>query len=490
VSLLAQHGNLGLPNIILTMCDDLGYGDTGFNGSQVIQTPHLDAMAARGARFERFYAGAPVCSPTRGTCLTGRHYLRYGVTHANEGKLRAEEINLTRVLSQTGYATGHFGKWHLGTLTTSGEDGNRGGEADSANYYAPPWDRGFDTCFSTEAKVPTWDPMVTPAEGEDRWGKPGTPWGSHYWDETGTPVTGRLEGDDSRVIMDRVIPFIRSAVERGQPFFAVIWFHAPHTPVVAGPDHRAIYADYSEDEQHYYGCVTAMDEQIGRLNQELEAMGIRESTMHWFCSDNGPEGRDGLTGRNRGSTAGLRGRKRSLFSGGIAVPALLEWPGHTKPDQVIRMPCSTLDYFPTITEVVGYSLPDDRPLDGISLMPVLDSGMDHRPKPIPYRFLESERAMFGSPTIAMIDNRYKYLTNLGDGTDDLCCDLVEDPYETTNIVGEQQEFCQEMRQRLERFLASCRQSHHGADYPEPFTPVDPFQEFEGGWKSVRHQVKR
>jgi arylsulfatase A-like enzyme len=469
------------PNIILTMCDDLGYGDAGFNGHPVLKTPHLDAMAARGLRFERFYAGAPVCSPTRGTCLTGRHYLRYGITHANEGRLPQQEINLAQVLLQAGYRTGHFGKWHLGTLTMSEAEGNRGG-AGSEAYYAPPWERGFEVCFSTEAKVPTWDPMITPAEGDNRWGVPGTPWGTHYWDETGAKVTDNLAGDDSRVIMDRVIPFIREAAQHDQPFFAVIWFHTPHTPVVAGPDYRAMYADLSEDEQHYYGCVTAMDEQIGRLTDELAALGIRENTMHWFCSDNGPEGPDGKTGRDRGSTSGMRGRKRSLFNGGVAVPALLEWPEQVPAGQVSQIPCSTLDYFPTIAERIGFAMPDERPLDGVSLMPLLRSEMAARPRPIPYRFLETKDAMFGSPTIAMIDNRYKYLTNFsGDRAEDQCYDLIADPYETTNIIEQQAAFVREMRQQLDDFLASCRRSYDGADYPEPIEHPDPFQEINGGW---------
>ena len=252
------------PNIILVMCDDLGYGDVGFNDNEVIFTPHLDAMATRGVRFTRFYAGGPVCSPTRGTCLTGRHYFRYGVTHANKGCLPSEEINLAKVLRSQGYTTGHFGKWHLGTLTTTMQEGNRGGPKGAA-YYAPPWERGFDVCFSTEAKVPTWDPMVTPAEGNSRWGVPGSPFGTYYWNEAGERVHDGLKGDDSRVIMDRVIPFIEDAARRRQPFFAVVWFHAPHTPVVAGLDYRALYEEFTQDEQHYYGCITAMDEQIGRL---------------------------------------------------------------------------------------------------------------------------------------------------------------------------------------------------------------------------------
>ena len=476
---------MNTPNIILTMCDDLGYGDTGFNGNSIIRTPHLDAMAAHGARFTRFYAGGPVCSPTRGTCLTGRHYFRYGITHANRGCLPRQEINLAGVLKRLGYATGHFGKWHLGTLTRDERESNRGGPA-GAPYYAPPWERGFDDCFSTEAKVPTWDPMITPAEGADLWGIPGTPFGTHYWDQTGRRVSENLEGDDSRAIMDRAIPFIRAAARRRQPFLAVIWLHAPHSPVVAGPDYRAMYADCSEGEQHYYGCVTALDEQIGRLNAETDALGIRQNTMHWFCSDNGPEGRDGLSGRNRGSTGGLRGRKRSLFNGGVGVPALLDWPQYAHPGQTWTMPCSTLDYFPTIIDLLGYAMPDDRPLDGISLMPLIRGEMVERPLPIPYHFLERCQAMFGSPTLAMIGNRYKYLTNLSeDRQEDLVFDLVRDPEETANIVAQQSDLAEDMRSRLRAFLDSCRESHHGGDYYEPYTPVDPFQEVTGTWLPAR-----
>jgi len=324
--------------------------------------------------------------------------------------------------------------------------------------------------------------MITPAEGNDRWGKPGTSFGTSYWNETGKRVTDNLAGDDSRVIMDRVLPFIQDAERRGQPFFAVVWFHTPHAPVVAGPEYRAMYEQFSEDEQHYYGCITAMDEQVGRLNKTLDELGIREDTMHWFCSDNGPEGRDAQTGRDRGSTAGRRGRKRSLFNGGIAVPALLDWPAHIQPGQQYDTPCSTLDYFPTIVESLDISLPDDRPIDGVSLIDLFAGKMPQRPRPIPYRFLETYDAMFGSPTIAMIDNRYKYLTNLSASrSEDMCFDLADDPYETTNIVGEQQDFADEMREQLRKFLASCRVSHHGGDYPDIYQPVDHYQEVTGDW---------
>ena len=467
------------PNIILVMCDDLGYGDVGFNGNDTIRTPHLDAMAGDGIRFTRFMAGGPVCSPTRGTCLTGRHYIRYGITHANVGSLPGEEVSLAQVVKYHGYRTGHFGKWHLGTLSVEEPDGSRGGREEMGRFYAPPWKRGFDTCFSTEAKVPTWDPMVTP-EG---WGEAGTPFGTYYWDERGTKETDNLEGDDSRVIMDRAVEFIRGCASDETPFLAVIWFHTPHTPVVAGPEYLRMYSRFPDSYAHYYGCVTAMDEQVGRLRRELEESGIEEDTMLWFCSDNGPEGVSPVNPANPrhvrccGSTGGLRGRKRSLFNGGINVPATLVWPRVVKRGSVVSEPCSTLDYLPTVTDILGYDMPDGRPVDGASLSAILDGSGQRPAKPIPYRFLSGKDSMFGSPTMAVIDGNLKYLTNLTGSTEnDLCFDITEDPGESVDIADGNRGRCDELRGFLEGFIDSARRSHAGADYPEPWEPDVAFQE--------------
>jgi arylsulfatase A-like enzyme len=234
------HGVAGdRPNVVLMMADDLGWGDPGFNGNRIIHTPNLDEMAKRGIRFTRFYSGGPVCSPTRGTCMTGRHYFRYGVTHANEGMLPKQEITVASMLKPLGYTTGHFGKWHLGTLTRDLKDGRRGGPG--TKTYMPPWEHGFDVSFSTEQAVPTWDPMQN------------QPFATKYWEGPGRHATENLEGDDSRVMMDRVIPFITKAAKAHQPFLAVVWFHAPHQPVVAGPKYRAMYSAYDEGQQHFFG---------------------------------------------------------------------------------------------------------------------------------------------------------------------------------------------------------------------------------------------
>lgn len=472
------------PNIILLMCDDLGYGDTGFNGNTVIRTPHLDQLCREGARFTRFHAGGPVCSPTRGTCLTGRHYSRYGITHANRGSLPVGEITLAHACREKGYRTGHFGKWHLGTLSRNEKDGNRGGAVRS-HLYAPPWERGFDVCFSTEAKVPTWDPMITPDEPRgtrQTWGVPGSPFGSAYWNEKGERITENMEGDDSRVIVDRADPFIRECTANEDPFLAVIWFHAPHTPVVAGPECRGMYSDYSEDEQHYYGCVTALDEQVGRLNALVKALGIEGNTILFFCSDNGPEGGVELSknGRSRGVTAGLRGRKRGLFEGGVAVPALAKWPSVTTAGGTVDVPCSTLDYFPSLIRTLDFSMPDSRPLDGIDMRPLLEGSATARERAIPYRFLERKSGMFGSPTLALTGNRFKFLTNLHpENEHEMLFDLDCDPGETINIIADLPEMAERMRNELNTFIKSCRESHFGGDYPVDHP--EPFQEVTGGW---------
>ena len=132
-----SKANSSRPNIILIMCDDLGWGDVGFNGNKIIKTPHLDTMANSGIKFDRFYAAAPVCSPTRGSALTGRHPFRYGIYYANTGHMKKKELTIAEIMKTKGYRTGHFGKWHLGTLTTKIKDANRGGPKGAKHYSSP-----------------------------------------------------------------------------------------------------------------------------------------------------------------------------------------------------------------------------------------------------------------------------------------------------------------------------------------------------------------
>ncbi len=444
----ANENGSNRPNIILCMSDDQGWGDTGYNGHPVLKTPHLDSMSREGIRFDRFYSGAPVCSPTRGSCLTGRHPYRYGIFYANVGHIKKEEITLAEALKTQGYTTGHFGKWHLGTLTTKIKDSNRGQPGDAA-HYSPPWQNGFDRCFSTEAKVPTWNPMITPKGWQNSPG--GEPFGTYYWSGPDRKVTDNLEGDDSRIIMDRAIPFIRNAVKSQTPFFTVIWFHAPHLPVVAGPKHLDMYPNHPG--AHFLGCITALDEQMGRLRGELRTLGVDRNTMLWFCSDNGPEGK---TDTDANGTAGpFRGRKRSLYEGGVRVPGLLVWPGRIEKPRVVKTPYSTSDYFPTVLDSLGFQMKGkSEPADGISLLPLIDGAMDKRPRPIAFE---------SNNQVSLTDNRYKIYSSDKGKTFELY-DLIADPGERNDLAKEKPDIVTRMKKTLETWRISCQSSLAGRDY--------------------------
>ena len=445
-----------LPNIILLMADDQGWGDVGYNGHPHLKTPNLDAMAANGVRFNRFYAGSAVCSPTRGSVMTGRHPLRYGICHANCGHIKDEEVTLGEMLKEKGYYTGVFGKWHLGTLTTEITDANRGGRTKHEAHFAPPWEHGFDVSFVTESKVPTWNPMITPpasagdvkpslTEGED--------FGTYYWSGPGQIVKNNLEGDDSRIIMDRVIDFVESAVDKDQPFLSIVWFHTPHLPVLTGERNRQQYAHLSEDQQHYYGAISAMDDQIGRLRDKLRKLNIAENTVLFYTSDNGPEGKNS-EGRTQGLTGGVRGRKRSLHEGGIRVPGIMEWPAGVDDGGEVDVPCFTSDYFPTIAQILGIDLKKfERPFDGVSLMPFV-RGASKRDQPLGFSFQEQE---------AFINQDYKIYSADG-GKSFSLYNLAEDPAEQTDLSDDEAEKASRMITRWQVWKESVHASAAGSDY--------------------------
>ena len=172
----------GEPNVILIMSDDQGWGDVGFNGNDKIKTPNLDDMAASGVKFDRFYASAPLCSPTRGSCLTGRFPFRFGILAAHTAGMRVGENTIPEMLKKKGYSTGFFGKWHIGWVKTE--------DAGSRGFYSPPNQHGFEEFFATTSAVPTWDPTVTP-EGWTKWGNnAGEPWkGGNPYVHNGKSVT-------------------------------------------------------------------------------------------------------------------------------------------------------------------------------------------------------------------------------------------------------------------------------------------------------------
>ena len=467
--LVAVGGKTGSrPNIILCMADDQGWGDVGFNGHEFLKTPNLDRLAGEGLQFNRWYAAAPVCSPTRGSCLTGRHPFRYGIYHANKGHLRSKEICIQEILKQQGYATGHFGKWHLGTLTTKIKDANRG-KPGNVKDYSPPWEHGFDVCFSTESKVPTYDPMKNPnkvSQAIKKGVEEGGEYGTYYWTGEDKRVPEKdLQGDDSMLIAEQATKFMAAVVEENKPFFAVVWFHAPHLPVVAGKVHRDLYPNHPFGlyGQHYSGCISAIDDAVGHLDQELQRLAIRDNTMLWYCSDNGPES---SAEKGAGSAGPFRGRKRSLYEGGVRVPAFLVWPSHVTEHRKTVFPAVTSDYLPTILDLLELESPD-RPIDGISLKAVIGGEDQSRNQPIGFQ---------STGFATWNDDRYKLIAVSKKGKkseqDRLATtkfelyDLIDDPSEKHDLASKHKGIVEKMKTQLSHWQASCKESDAGSDYTD------------------------
>jgi len=324
-----------LPNIILCMADDQGWGDMAYTGHPVIHTPNFDAMATEALRFDRFYAAAPVCSPTRGSVLTGRHPNRFGCFSWGR-TLRPKEITIAEALKEAGYVTGHFGKWHLGSVRIGSP--------------VNPGNNGFDEWFSAPNFFDN-DPILS-QEG----------------------VAIQTEGESSMVTVNAALEFIRRQETSAKPYFAVVWFGSPHGPHRAIEEDRVLYEDQPENLQHFYGEITGMDRAFGKLREVISTLPSYDNTILWYCSDNG-----GLP--NVGSTGG-RGKKGDIYEGGLRVPAIIEWPARIKDASVTEFPANTSDIFPTLLEIVGEEADVNRHLDGISLVPVLDNPEENRSKPM------------------------------------------------------------------------------------------------------------
>lgn len=323
------------PSFVLAMADDQGWGDMAYMGDPLLKTPVFDELARTGWRFDHFYAAAPVCSPTRGSVLTGRHPNRFGCFKWGY-TLRTQEVTIAETLKQAGYRTGHFGKWHLGSL-----------RPDSP---VNPGHKGFDEWYSSPNFFEN-DPWMS------RNGK-----------------VERATGESSIVTVDAAIEFIRESAKKKQPFLAVVWFGSPHAPHVGAPEDLAHYKNAPKNRQNFLAEITGMDRAMGRLRKALREAGVADDTLLWYTSDNGAI--------PQGSTGGLRGKKGDIYEGGLRVPALMEWPGRLKDHQLVNVPCGTVDIFPTLLELAGVKPANTHPLDGVSLVPLLEGRMKERSKPL------------------------------------------------------------------------------------------------------------
>jgi len=459
----------GRPHILLVMADDQGYGDCGFTGHPFVQTPNLDAMARQGIVFNRFYAAAPVCSPTRASVLTGRHPFRANVP--NHGHyLRPDEITLAEALKTAGYTTAHFGKWHVGSVQP-GSPTNPGGA-------------GFDEWLSA-LNFFDLDPYLSR--------------NGHY---------EHLRGQGTVITMDETIRFLERHHADAQPMFVVTWFPSPHDPHEELPQHiedaATLYDDKDPRNAAYFREITLLDQQVGRLRSCLRRLGIEDDTLLFYCSDNG--------GLVAGSSGG-RASKGSIYEGGLRVPAILEWPKRFPPGS-IDTPAFTSDIYPTLVAIAGARVEHQPPLDGIDLAGVLAGtqlrrppmGFWHghtagqstwsdriirtlmeaqqagRPNPYPERLLKNVRQFpkFGADALrghaAWNDWPWK-LHRIQKGAAEPTFELYQlddDPMEQKDLAGEHPERVAAMRATLERWQHSVLASWAGKDYqPAPSSPTTP-----------------
>ncbi len=324
------------PNFVLIVADDQGLGELSSAGHPYLRTPALDALAQDGLLLERFYAASPVCSPTRASLLTGRHPCRTG-TFAWGHELPAQERTFAEALAEEGYATGHFGKWHLGSL--------RAGAPTS------PGAQGFGTWASCPNFFDL-DPLLS--------------------------VQGQVvaqSGEGSDVVTSHAIDFLRGACAARQPFALVLWFGSPHVPHAGTPEDLAAFDAVPEELRAYCAEFAAIDRNVARVRAELRRLGVAQDTLLWYTSDNGPRA-PGAAAEH--ATAGLRGAKGSLWDGGLRVPSLIEWPRVVPPGSRARSLTGSVDVYPTLLELAGAE-PGPAQLDGVSLVPVLRGAAFERP---------------------------------------------------------------------------------------------------------------
>ncbi len=415
------------PNIVLVVTDDQGYGDFGFAGNPVLQTPHLDALAAQSATVERFYV-SPVCTPTRASLMTGRYNYRTRAidTYIGRAMMEPEEVTIAELLRDAGYATGIFGKWHLGD-----------------NYPLRAMDQGFE-----ESLVHRGGGIGQPSDPPGGEGK--------YTDAVLFRNGKRVEttGYCTDVYFDAAFDFMEQAASEGRPFFAYVPTNAPHGPFHDVPeellkryrqaDLRAALPDPGQASEQAldrlarsYAMIGNIDDNVGRLTARLEELGLADNTLVVFLVDNGPD-------RDR-YNAGLRGRKGTVFEGGVRSPLLARWPGRLPADAppVDRI-AAHIDIAPTLLDAAGVEPPAGLHLDGRSLLGLLSGEDDAADWPDRAIYLQFHRGNEPIPlhSFAAVGQRYKLVhpspRGEGDWNGELALELYDletDPGESRNLIA-------------------------------------------------------
>ena len=425
----------GKPNIVFVFCDDLGFGDLGCYGNRRIKTPNLDKMAAQGLLFTNFTVPSPVCSPSRVGVMTGQFPARHcfhghlASLDSNQQRgipnyLNPKSVTVTQLMQSAGYATGHFGKWHMG--------GPQDKEA------PPPKGYGIDVSATVLSNGPSYK------ERGDR------------------------RADSSLRIMQCTLDFIESHAK--QPFFANCWLVDPHSVLLPSQEQLDVYPalksrakGFTSATQVYSAVITDVDKQVGRLLDTLKRLGLSENTLVVFSSDNGPApiwGAD-TAHSGAGDVGPLRGCKASLYEGGIRVPFIAYWPGRIPAGRVDDSTVlSGVDLLPSFCSLAGIPVSPDLALDGQDMSGALLGNPMERTKPLmwEYRFGPWGRHLQKSPALAMRDGDWKLMMNPDRSRVELY-NLKANPCEVDNLASENPD----RAKRMSRQLLAWQQTLPGKD---------------------------
>ena len=465
-----KAGPKSLPNIVFMMADDLGYGDVGYNHGPA-ETPNLDAMASgpHTMQLTRYYSGAPVCSPTRGTVLTGRNHNRYCVWNANTGSHRDDfvvpqkmplpptEISIPKLLKPLGYQSAIFGKWHLGDVKAA-PGGNRKWNVSHPGMH------GFDEWLVTERSAQNTNlncACYNDTEHLCALGHYAKPPPCYNYHTIHNPLVGLetmnypIVGDDSHFIVDKFTEFVNKTVSAKKPFFIYLPFHAVHSRYIAslGYIERYMNKNLTRAQIDYYGTITAMDDAVGRVRRLLQEFNVSQNTMLWFTSDNGP------CINSPGRTDGFRGWKTQLYEGGIRVPGLIEWPALFEENTKADFPIVSSDLLPTVCEAVGIKPPNDRPIDGISILPLLKGETKLRNNSIKWMYKVADN-FEGRYHAAISNDQYKVFASYDNGAmkSAQLYDIVNDPHETTDVADKNPQVFEAIKNELKEWRQSVETS--------------------------------
>lgn len=408
------------PNVILIMTDDQGYSDVGFNGNPILKTPIMDEFASEATVFDHFYAW-PVCSPTRASLMTGRYAHRTGVIDTQEGMsiLPPSEVTIAEVLKEAGYNTGIFGKWHLGD-----------------NAPARPIDQGFDKSLVHVGG------MI---------GAPYSPLDANSYFEPVLVENGvekQFEGYCVDIFTDEAVDFIRSS--KDEPFFLYLAQNTPHHPLTVAESYAKPYLDagLSVDTSHYYGMITNIDDNFGKVIDVLEETGTFDDTLIIFLGDNGTSS---LHSQDDLWESGLRGRKTYVYENGIRVPMFIKLPGDSKAGSRLNDRATVEDVMPTILDVCGLTTPVQ--MDGISLLPLLTGESANLPDRNFYYQFHRGTSPDRYRNICVVSGNYKLVQPVGRGVQPFSLDtmqfelydLEKDPLEENDIAAKHPEIVARMR---------------------------------------------